>query len=158
MTEPMCAERVREYLMTHGIPYEVTEHRTAYTAQEMAALEHIPGREVAKAVMLMADEDLVMAVIAAPDHISMGKARAALAGNDVRLATEAEFGPAFEDCEVGAAPPFGSLYGVPTMIDSRLLQAETIVFAAGSHTHTMHMVMKDYLQAAAPREVEIAAG
>ena len=158
MTEPKCAERVREYLMTHGIPYEVTEHRTTYTAQEMAAIEHVAGREVAKVVMLMADDDLVMAVIAAPDHISMGKARAALAGDDVRLATEAEFSPAFEDCEVGAAPPFGSLYGVPTVIDSRLLPAETIVFAAGSHTHTMHMVMQDYLQAATPREVEISAG
>jgi Ala-tRNA(Pro) deacylase len=157
MAELRCAERVRELLLSRGVHYEVTEHRTTYTAQEMAAAEGVPGREVAKSVMLMADGELVMAVLAAPDHVSLGKAGRALGRTEVRLATEDEFSPAFGDCEVGAAPPFGGVYGVPTVIDSRLLQADTIVFAAGSHTHTMHLTMQDYLDAAAPRPVEISA-
>ena len=156
MTEMHCAERVRKHLMTLGIPYELTDHPPTYTAQELAAAEHVPGRAVAKAVILVADDELVMAVLAAPDHISLGKAGTALGSTRVRLATEGEFDPAFEDCEVGALPPFGSLYGVPTVIDSGLMAAETIVFAAGSHTQTMHLAMDDYLSAVTPREVEIA--
>jgi Ala-tRNA(Pro) deacylase len=158
MSELKCAERVRSYLLEHGIAYEITEHREAFTAQETAAALHEPGARVAKAVMLMADGELAMAVLAAPDHVSLSRARAALGCREVRLATEAEFGAAFPDCDLGAAPPFGGVYNVPTYLDQRLLAAETLVFAAGSHRHSMRLTLADYLQAAHPTEADLAAG
>ena len=157
MTELKCAEKVRRHLVERGIAYEVTEHREAFTAQEMAAAAHVPGAWVAKAVMLMADGGLVMAVLAAPDHVSLTRAREALGHKAVRLATEAEFAAAFPDCEVGAAPPFGTLYGVPTYLDRGLLGAETIVFAAGSHRHSMRLALAAYLEGAQPTEADLAA-
>jgi len=158
MTELKCAERVRRHLAAEGIAFEVTEHREAFTAQEMAAAAHVPGARVAKAVMLMADGGLVMAVLAAPDHLSMTKARAALGAKAVRLATEAEFAAAFPDCELGAAPPFGAVYGIPTYLDERLLGAESIVFAAGSHRHSIRLALAAYLQGARPSQADLAAG
>jgi Ala-tRNA(Pro) deacylase len=158
MSELNCAEKVRSHLLEHGIAYEITEHREVFTAQETAAALHEPGAQVAKAVMLMADGQLVMAVIAAPDHVSLSRARAALGGREVRLATEDEFGKAFSDCDLGAAPPFGSLYGVATYLDRRLLEADTLVFNAGSHRHSMRLSLADYLRAAHPTEADLAAG
>lgn len=158
MSELKCAEKVRAHLLEQGIAYEITEHREAFTAQETAAALHEPGAHVAKAVMLMAEGELVMAVLAAPDHVSLSRARTALGGKEVRLATEEEFGAAFPDCDLGAAPPFGNVYGVPTYLDRRLLEAETLLFAAGSHRHSMRLTLADYLQAARPTEADLAAG
>ena len=158
MTEFKCPERVRNYLNERAVTFEITEHRETYTAQEMAAASHIPGARVAKVVMLMAGGKLAMAVLAAPDHVSLGRAREATGGKDVRLATEAEFGAAFPDCDLGAAPPFGGLYDLPTYLDRRLLNADYLVFAAGSHRHSMRMGLSDYLAAARPIEADLAAG
>lgn len=157
MTELICAERVRRHLMESGIAYELTEHREAFTAQEMAAALHEPGARVAKVVMLVADGRLVMAVLAAPDHVGLTRAREALGVGELRLATEAEFGSVFPDCDLGAAPPFGALYGVPTYLDRGLLAAESIVFAAGSHRHSLRMRLAAYREAAAPTEADLAA-
>jgi Ala-tRNA(Pro) deacylase len=157
MAELKCAEQVRRYLAEQGIAYEVSEHRETFTAQEMAAAAHVPGARVAKVVMLMADGKLAMAVLAAPDHVSLTKARSALGAKEVRLATEAQFGAAFPDCDLGAAPPFGVVYGMPTYLDQRLLGADVIVFAAGSHRHSMHMTLAVYRQAAQPTTGDLAA-
>ena len=158
MTELECAEKVRRHLAERGIPYAVTEHRESFTAQETAAALHEPGSRVAKVVMLMADGRPVMAVLAAPDHVGLTRAQGALGAGEVRLATEGEFGSLFPDCELGAAPPFGHLYGVPTYLDRRLLGAESIVFAAGSHRHSMRMSLADYRRGAQPAEADLAAG
>jgi Ala-tRNA(Pro) deacylase len=157
MSELKCAEKVRRHLMEHGIAYEVTEHREAFTAQEMAAALHEPGARVAKVVMLMVDGRLVMAVLAAPDHVSLSKARAALGAKEARLATEDEFGAAFPDCDLGAAPPFGGLYEMPVYLDRGLLAAENLVFAAGSHRHSMRLTLAAYREAAHPTEADLAA-
>lgn len=158
MSELKCAERVRRHLMEHGIAYEVTEHREAFTAQEMAAALHEPGARVAKVVLLMADGRLAMAVLAAPDHVSLDRARAALGSKEVRLATEDEFGAAFPDCDLGAAPPFGGLYGMPVYLDRRLLAADSLVFGAGSHRHSMRLSLAAYREGARPAEADLAAG
>lgn len=157
MSELKCAETVRRHLLERGIAYEVTEHRETFTAQEMAAALHEPGARVAKVVMLMADGRLVMAVLAAPDHVSLNRARAALGAKEARLATEDEFGAAFPDCDLGAAPPFGGLYGVPVYLDRRLLDADSLVFAAGSHRHSMRLGLAAYREAARPVEADLAA-
>jgi Ala-tRNA(Pro) deacylase len=157
MTE-LCAARVREYLMTHGIGYEIHEHAAAYTAQELAAAEHVPGRQVAKVVMLRVGDDLAMAVLRAPDHVSIGKARIVFGREDVRIASELDFQETFPDCELGTAPPFGHLYGLLTYVDERLLEANDIICAAGSHTTSMQLATDDWYKLVEPITVDIAAG
>lgn len=157
MTELRCAQRVREHLMTYGVAYEVTEHAKTFTAQALAEAEHVSGRQVAKPVILMADDELVMAVLAAVDHVSLSRAKEELGTGDVRLATEGEFGGAFGDCELGAEPPFGSLYGVPTYIDEKLLEADELVFSAGSHVHSIRLSLNDYLMAAQPTKARLTS-
>ena len=105
MTEHECAEKVRRHLKERGIPYELAEHRESFTAQETAAALHEPGSRVAKVVMLMVDGRPTMAVLAARDHVGLTRVHEALGAAEVRLATEAEFGSLFPDCELGAAPP-----------------------------------------------------
>jgi Ala-tRNA(Pro) deacylase len=158
MSELKCAEKARRHLMEHGITYEIIDHREAFTAQEKAAALHEPGARVAKVVVLMADEGLVVVVLAAPDHVSLRAARAALGCREVRLATEDEFGAVFPDCDLGAVPPFGALYGLPTYLDRRLLAADSLVFAAGSHRHSMRLTLAAYRQAARPIEADLVVG
>ncbi|MFQ5947789.1 MAG: aminoacyl-tRNA deacylase [Acidimicrobiia bacterium] len=153
----MPADRVREYLQSQGVQHEITEHPQAYTAQELAAAEHVPGRQVAKSVMLIADDRLVMAVLPAPKHVSLAKAKDALGSDQVRLAKENEFDDAFPDCEVGAEPPFGNLYDVPVYLDESL-NSDQIVFSAGNYTEAIRVSVDDYLNLVEPTKVDVAAG
>jgi Ala-tRNA(Pro) deacylase len=138
------AERVRRFLLEHGIPYKTDIHPVAYTAREAALVEHIPGDQVAKPVMLKADDRLVMAVLPGDRQVNLAKAAAALGAATSRLATEAEFSPLFPDCERGAEPPFGALYDVPMVVDTRL-RGPRITFNAGTHTTSISMALADYL-------------
>jgi len=130
--------------MEHGVAYETNSHPLAFTASEVAEAEHVPGHHLAKAVMLMAGDDLVMAVVPGDDMVEPTKAAAAFNVEEVRLAEEAEFSPSFPDCEVGAEPPFGSLYGVPMVVDSGL-SSSRITFNGGTHTESITMGLEDYL-------------
>lgn len=154
----LCAARVREYLMSHGIGYEIHEHPQAFTAQELAAAEHVPGRQVAKVVMLRVGDDLVMSVLRAPDHISISKARVVFGRDDVRIASELDFQESFPDCELGAVPPFGHLYGLLTYVDERLLDSDDLLCAAGSHTVSMKLATNDWYKTVEPITVDIASG
>ncbi len=156
MTE-LCAARVREYLMTHGIGYEIHDHAAAFTAQELAAAEHVPGRQVAKVVMLRVGDDLVMAVLRAPDHVSIGKARTVFGRDDVHIATELDFQETFPDCELGAVPPFGHLYGLLTYVDERLLDTDDLICPAGSHELSMQLATNDWYKIVEPITVDIAS-
>ena len=152
----MPAEKVRSYLMEHGIPYRMDIHQLAYTAQDIAHVEHIPEQQIAKAVMVQADGQLVMAVVAGDRHLDLEKTRKALGATTVRLAQEAEFSPAFPDCEKGAEPPFGVLYNVGTVVDVGL-KSPRITFNAGTHTSTISMELSDYLALTRPMVVDIAS-
>ncbi len=152
----MTAERVRAHLDEQGIRYELDDHPVAYTAQEIAAAEHVAGETFAKPTLLMADGKLVMAVLPGPLRVDLEKAREPLGADEVRLATEAEFSPAFPDCEVGAEPPIGNLYGLPVYVDDRLT-ASRIVFNAGSHHQTMAMALGDFLDIVKPTRIDLAA-
>lgn len=153
----MSAEKLREYLLTHGVPYEVHEHALAFTSSRVAEVEHLSGREIAKPVILMADDHFVMAVVPGHKHVDLAKAKQALHCEQLRLATEPEFAAAFVDCERGAEPPLGHLYGMQTMIDLRL-DAPTITFRGGCHTQTITMGMEDYRRAANAVTADLAAG
>jgi Ala-tRNA(Pro) deacylase len=132
-----CRERLERFLREQGVGFEVTEHRKAFTAQQVAASEHVPGRTFAKVVMVRADEDLVMLVLPAPAMVDLGKVADVLGKEQARLASEREFAETFPDCEPGAMPPFGNLYGVPVYVDDTMGRSEHVVFQAGVHTLTM---------------------
>jgi Ala-tRNA(Pro) deacylase len=140
--------------MEHGVRYETHTHRIAFTTGEVAEAEHVPGRDMAKVVMLMADERLVMAVIPGDRMIDLAEARSALGVESVRLAQEAEFVPRFPDCEAGAEPPFGALYDVPTLVD-QAFDGPSITFNAGTHTEAITMGLGDYLQLTHPKRAHL---
>lgn len=149
------AHRVRKYLISHGIGYKVEQHPPTYTAQETAAAEHVSGRSFAKPVIVNADGRLIMTVLPANRLLDLDKVKAILDSDDVRLAREEEFAPIFDDCERGAEPPFGNLYGLPVIVDVDLTTDE-IVFNAGSHTETMKVSTIEYLGLVHPEKADLA--
>lgn len=151
-----CKEDVEAYLRENKVPFEVQHHAVAYTAQEVAASEHVPGRMLAKVVMLLGDGKLSMFVLPAPARVDLEKAAAVLGAREVRLAHEDEFADRFPGCEVGAMPPFGKLYDLPLYVDKSLAEDETIVFEAGTHTDTMSMKYADFERVAKPTVAEFA--
>jgi len=149
-------ENLEKYLRDNQVPFQVQHHPLAYTAQEIAASEHLPGKMLAKVVMVMADGELVMLAVPAPEIINMNDVAAALGAKEVRLAHEDEFVGAFPDCEVGAMPPFGNLYNLPIYVDETLTEDETIVFQAGTHTDTMSMKYADFAKLVQPKVGEFS--
>lgn len=152
-----CKERLEAYLREHQVAFHEQHHITAYTAQALAAAEHVPGKMVAKVVMVLADGKQVMLVLPAPARVNFLKAAAALGASNVRLAHEEEFAATFPDCEVGAMPPFGNLYGVPVYVDKALAEDETIIFPAGTHTETMSVRYADFARLVQPTVADLAS-
>ncbi len=150
-----CKERLEAYLRENGVPYEVQHHPLAYTAQEVAAREHIPGKMLAKVVIVFADGKMAMLTLPAPSRVDFAKAEAALGVKEVRLAHEEEFSTAVPDCSVGAMPPFGNLYDIPVWVDRALLVDETIVFQAGTHLDTMSLRYADFERLVKPRVADL---
>ena len=151
-----CKERLQIYLREQGVFFQSQQHPQAFTAQEVAGSEHVPGKLFAKVVMVKADGKLAMLALPAPFVVDYGKAKAALHAKEVRLAEEGEFDSAFPDCEVGAMPPFGNLYDLPTYVDRSLAEDETIVFNAGTHTETMSVKYADFARLAKPVVAQFA--
>jgi Ala-tRNA(Pro) deacylase len=149
-------DRLQSYLRQNEVSFQIQHHPIAYTAQEVAASEHVSGKLLAKTVMVVADGQLVMLALPAPYRVETEKARTALGATEVRLAHEDEFASTFADCEVGAMPPFGNLYGVPVYVDRALAEDETIVFRAGTHTDTMSLNYADFERLAQPTVAEVA--
>ncbi len=127
----------------------------AFTAQEVAASEHVKGREFAKVVMVVADGEMRMVAVPASEMVSFERLRAAIRAKDVRLASEEEFASRFPDCEAGAMPPFGHLYGLAVLVDDTLARNERIVFSAGTHTTTMSMAYRDFERIERPRVADL---
>ncbi len=152
----MIAHRLKQYLDEQRIPYEAHIHRVAYTAQQVAAEEHVPGRMMAKTVILHAGDGFAMAVLPAPMRVDLAALRSALNQPHVRLATEAEFTSLFPDSETGAMPPFGNLYNLPVYADESLARDEEIVFNAGTHRDTIKMRFADFQKLVQPRILPLA--
>jgi len=147
--------RLKGFLDESQIPYSVLTHSTAYTAQGAAATMQVSGKELAKSVVLWAGEELILAVLPAPHHVRIDKLGAEV-GKSLRLATEQEFGSLFPDCELGAMPPFGSLYNLPVYVDESLAADEAIVFNAGTHRDAIRMRYDDFVRLAKPRVCSFA--
>src|SRR5271155_1203901 len=114
--------RLIEFLNQNKVRYEVLHHPEAFTAQELAAIEHVKGRSHAKVVMVKAEREVLMAVLPADLRIDLEKLDKVV-GHKTALATEADFGALFPDCAVGTMPPFGGLYGVAGYVDVSLADA-----------------------------------
>jgi Ala-tRNA(Pro) deacylase len=139
----MPAAKLKAFLDSEEIKYTSILHSVAFTMQEIASLTHIPGRDIAKTVMVFADDRLVMAVVPASKQVSLSRLKDLIPANTITLATEAEFRGAFPDCEVGAMPPFGNLYGLKVYADESLRGVE-MIFNAGSHRELIRMSWSDY--------------
>ena len=151
-----CRDRLENYLRENQVRFEEHHHPRAVSAQEVAASEHIPGRMLAKTVMVLADREMVMLALPAPYQVDLEKAAAALGVDEARLAEEEEFEDSFPDCEVGAMPPFGNLYGVPVYVEKTLAEDETIVFRSGTHTETMSVTYTDFERLVEPTVAQFA--
>lgn len=146
----MPVQRLKEFLDKEGVRYVSIAHSTAFTAQEIAALTHIPGREMAKTVILKLDDKMAMAVLPASRHVDLGAVKAAAGAKHASLATEAEFRERFPDCETGAMPPFGNLYGMPVFAEEALTRDQEIAFNAGSHNEIIRLAYADFARLAKP--------
>lgn len=148
-------KRLKELFDEAKVSHEVYNHPLAYSAQEIAQRQHISGNEMAKVVMLKVDGKLVMAVITGNQKVHLPTVRAGLGADTVRLATEDEFVSRFPGCEIGAMPPFGNLFGVPTYVDPRVTKDELIYFNAGNHVQSVRISYKDYARLAAPEIIQL---
>ena len=152
----MPVQQVKNVLDTYGISYECIKHATVYTAQEIAAATHIPGRELAKTVMIKAGGKMIMAVLPASQRVDFGLLKEVLGARMVELAREQEFKDMFPGCTVGAMPPFGNLYGVDVYVEETLTTDERITFNAGSHTEVMRIAYKDFARLVNPKVAKFA--
>jgi Ala-tRNA(Pro) deacylase len=149
----MPAQKLKKFLDDNKIRYVRIIHSPAYTAQEIAATAHIPGKELAKTVVVKLDGELAMAVLPAPAQVDTEALAKAAGAKQVGLATEEEFKDAFPECEIGGMPPFGNLYGMSVYADESLAEDEQIAFNAGSHAELIRMDYKDFASLVKPKVV-----
>jgi Ala-tRNA(Pro) deacylase len=146
----MPASKLREFLDSHGVKYVSVRHSPAFTAQEVAQSAHVSGRDFAKTIVVNTDSGMAMVVLPANRRIVMSDLREMLQVPHVRLASEQEFRDLFPDCELGAMPPFGNLYGLPVYVAGSLTEEEEIAFNAGTHTEVITMRYEDFEALAKP--------
>ncbi len=149
-------ERLRRFLDSHRADFKLSTHSNAFTAREVASAEHLAPREVAKTVVVLGDGTFSMIVVGANRLVDLHEVRAALGVAQARLATETELGELFPDCELGAMPPIGNLYGMPVYLDSSLAGQDTIAFNGGTHHDEVHMTTAEYRRLAEPQVVALA--
>lgn len=152
----MLCPRLHHFLDDAHAPYTALEHPRTVTAQETANVTRIGNRHFAKTVMLKVDGKLAMVVMPAAYRVDLTRLSRALGGPLVELAEETEFRTAFADCEIGAMPPFGHLYGMPVYVDARLAEEPEIAFNAGSHTDVVRMPYAEFERLAQPELLWLA--
>jgi Ala-tRNA(Pro) deacylase len=144
-------ERLKTLFKQEKISYRLIPHSEVFTAPELAASIHTPGRRVAKVVLVRADGRYVMAVIPSHRQLDLSYFGGVIGASQVSLAKEWEMRELFPDCEVGTMPPFGDLYGLPVYVDESLILEPEIFFQAGSHREVIEMREKDFERLAHPK-------
>jgi Ala-tRNA(Pro) deacylase len=144
-------QRIRDYLDSHDVAYEPLHHSQAFTGQEVAHSLHLSGKRLAKTVVLNGDGKLLMAVIPASHRLNLQDLRAAVEVSRLEMLPEGELAKLFPDCDLGAIPPFGSLYGIDVWVDRAVSDAEEVVFCAGTHEDCLRMKYGDFAKLAKPR-------
>lgn len=149
----MSLDKLREYLDSNKVKYVTISHSPAYTAQEVAQAAHISGQEMVKTVIVKVDGDLKMLVLPATEKVDFDALKKILKANKVELASEYEFNNRFPDCELGAMPPFGNLFGMDVLMDEHLQQNNEIAFNAGTHTELIKSTLKDFVRLVHPQTI-----
>lgn len=152
----MPVDRLRKYLEENHVKYVTVSHSPAFTAQEIAASAHVPGKVLAKTVMVKLDGKIAMVVLSAPDKVSAHRLKEVTGAREVELASEKEFADLFPRCEVGAMPPFGNLWDMEVFADAHLCEDEDIVFNAGSHTELVKIAFADFERLVRPKVADIS--
>ena len=150
----MPATKLKEFLDSRGIKYVSLQHSPAYTAPEIAASAHVSGCDFAKTVIVKIGGTMAMVVLPANRKLVLADLREMLETDRIKLATEEEFKGAFPDCEIGAMPPFGNLYGMPVYVASILAAEPEITFTAGTHTDVIKMAYRDFAQLVNPQTLD----
>lgn len=151
----MSASKLKEFLNSRGVKYVSIQHSPAFSAPEVAASAHVAGRDFAKTLVVKLDGAMVMVVIPATRRLVLSDLREMLETDRVKLATEDELRCAFPDCEVGAMPPFGNLYGMPVYVAASLAAEPEIAFNACSHTEAVKLAYADFAHLVKPRVVDL---
>jgi Ala-tRNA(Pro) deacylase len=149
-------DRLLTFLNEHDVQYQVLSHAEAFTAHQVALTSHVPDRAVAKTLLVKADEQYWLAVLAADQRVSERLLRKALEAKHVTLAHEDDLEGFFPDCEPSAMPPFGKLYGLPVIVEKGLVEDEEIVFNACTHTDAIRMKYADFERIADPLVADFA--
>ena len=152
----MPIRRLREFLDTHGVRYFVVSHSPAYTAQEIAAAADVPGQELAKTVMVNIDGKMAMVILPASRQLDFELLRELTGTRNVELASEKEFAGLFPDCEIGAMPPFGNLFGMNVYVSEELEADDEIAFNAGAHTELLRLSYEDYKKLVHPEVAKLS--
>ena len=135
---------IRELLLDRSVRFEFLLHRPAPTATHLAGSVHVPGRSVAKAVLVHASGAYCLAVLPATHKIDPVLLSRVLDSADLRIATEGEVEALFHDCEPGALPPFGRPYGISTVVDTSLAAGSDVVFMGNTRHEGVRMKFRDY--------------
>lgn len=145
----MPTKMLKDFLDNHHIKYMAITHAPGFTAQEIAASAHISGKKLAKVVIAKVGDQFVMIVLPANGHVNFAELKQMTGRDDIDLARESDFKSKFPECEVGAMPPFGNLYGMPVYVSSEL-SSDKIVFNAGSHSELLQMNYTDFMELVKP--------
>lgn len=151
----MIPEPIQHYLQNQHVPFLRHWHPRAVTAQELAQALHVTGYRVVKSVIVQADQQQWICLIPATETLDLEKVRKALGTREARLATEDEFADRFPECELGAEPPFGKLYGLPVLMDESLSVAEDLLLRAGSHEEALEVSVEDFSGLESPRMADL---
>lgn len=147
----MAVAKLKEFLDREGVKYVAIAHSPAFTMQEVAASAHIPGKQLAKTVIVKLDGEMAMAVLPASQKVIMQDLRDMTGSDNVKFATESEFEKRFPDCEIGAMPPFGNLYGMEVFVAESLAANDEIAFNACSHSEVIRMSYADFDRLVQPK-------
>ncbi|HOW83756.1 MAG TPA: YbaK/EbsC family protein [Spirochaetota bacterium] len=151
----MLGERIKRFLDENHVTYEFISHPREFSSTRTCQAAHVHGNEFAKTVILKMDGRLVMCVVTANQMVFPGYMKNFFNAKNIEIASESDFKNAFPDCEVGAMPPFGNLYGVDEFISMDLTRDEYIAFNAGSHTELIRMKFSDFEKLVHPRIVNL---
>ena len=152
----MPVKKLKDFLDSHGIKYVSIIHSPAYTTMEIAALTHVPGKELAKTVMVKIDGTMNMVVLPSSYKVDFKLLKEAFGTQKVELATEDEFESRFSDCDLGAMPPFGNLYNMDVYVAEKLTEDTQIAFNAGMHTELIKMDYLDFKNLVNPKVLKVA--
>src|SRR5206468_8043897 len=139
-----CRMNLPSYLDDQGVNYRLSHHDQTFTSQDLAQAEHISGKNVIKPVLVKADGQFVLCALPATHKVDLMELRNQLRAKECELADESQLRQCFPDCELGAEPPIGRLWGLQTLMDEALTSDDFVMFQAGTHDQAVSMTLAEY--------------